>query len=63
VVVFEADRALVGILKVGPGLHREWQDGLGELGVLGVCRQAAKARYMVASQSAVGGIAEPGHGA
>lgn len=59
----EADRALVRVLEVGPGLVGEGHDVGGELGVQGAVFQAPQVREVVAGDGGVGGVAEAGHGA
>lgn len=61
VVVIEADRAVVGVLEVGPGLTGEGDDVGGELGVQGAIFQAPQVRDVVAGDGGVGGVAEAGH--
>lgn len=63
VVVFEPDRAVVGVLQVGPGLAGERHDVVSEFGVQFRVFEAAQARDGMAGDGRVGGVAEAGHGA
>lgn len=58
VVVVEADGAVVGVLRVGPGFAGERHDVGGELGVEVGVFQAAQVGHVVAGDGFVGGVAE-----